>query len=270
LSKLLKFKEWVALPEAARHLSNSFGEEVSEADVLRFALGGHLTISVLFMDPNPAVCGTMVTVDDPSECFDPENIGDHDTREEQVERSRKILIDHRDNLALEVEAHSHIEGVWDLLMRGGERYYVEDKHQKLIDGPPVYPFYLDQGIYVVRQDVGTCRVPPELPDGGIPNDSFLVVRTSELEKFVKRISSLDPQRRIEEPAAAVENAKLRKRIEAVLDYAQNRCPRGLAKLKMAKHIIKQHKNQDFSESALRQILSGRYEPMRRLGLDGLD
>ena len=39
---------------------------------------------------------------------------------------------------------------------------------------------------------------------------------------------------------------------------------------MAEHIKQQRKNQNFELSALKQILSGRYPPMRRLGLDGLD
>jgi hypothetical protein len=38
---------------------------------------------------------------------------------------------------------------------------------------------------------------------------------------------------------------------------------------MAAQIMKQHKNQGFSESTLRQILSGRYRPMKRLGIEGL-
>jgi hypothetical protein len=41
-SKLLSLKKWLTVPEAARHLSNIFEEEVSESDVLRIALEGHL------------------------------------------------------------------------------------------------------------------------------------------------------------------------------------------------------------------------------------
>jgi hypothetical protein len=38
LKKLMKFKTWLTVPDAARHLSILFGEDVTEADVLRFAL----------------------------------------------------------------------------------------------------------------------------------------------------------------------------------------------------------------------------------------
>ena len=77
-------------------------------------------------------------------------------------------------------------------MRGGERYYVENQYHKLMDGPGVYPFSLEQGIYLVKQpgDV-VCRLRPELPDGGIPNDSFLVVRTAALQELETRISDLE-------------------------------------------------------------------------------
>jgi len=42
-SRLLKLKEWLLVPEAAKYLSMLFNEEVKETDVLRLALGKHLT-----------------------------------------------------------------------------------------------------------------------------------------------------------------------------------------------------------------------------------
>ena len=57
MKKLLKLKEWLAVSDAAKHLSILFGEEVVEADVLRLALDGHLTLSVLFVNGASARCG---------------------------------------------------------------------------------------------------------------------------------------------------------------------------------------------------------------------
>jgi hypothetical protein len=34
-SKLLKLKEWVTVPEAAKHLSGILNEEVTKADILK-------------------------------------------------------------------------------------------------------------------------------------------------------------------------------------------------------------------------------------------
>ena len=44
MQKLLNLKEWLTIADAARHLSILFGEDVSEPDVLRLALDGHLTL----------------------------------------------------------------------------------------------------------------------------------------------------------------------------------------------------------------------------------
>ena len=53
MKKLLKLREWLTVPEAAGHLSILFGEDVTEADVLRLALDGHLTLSVNFVNIMP-------------------------------------------------------------------------------------------------------------------------------------------------------------------------------------------------------------------------
>ena len=50
LKKLISFKPWLSLPDAARHLSILFGEDVSEAHVLRLGLDRHLTLSVDFVN----------------------------------------------------------------------------------------------------------------------------------------------------------------------------------------------------------------------------
>src|SRR5216683_1880947 len=49
IKKLLNLKQWLTIADAARHLGILFGEDVSEADVLRLALDGHLTLSVYFV-----------------------------------------------------------------------------------------------------------------------------------------------------------------------------------------------------------------------------
>lgn len=49
-SKLFNLKEWLTIPETAKHLSIIFGEEVNEADVLRLGLDRHLKLSVNFVN----------------------------------------------------------------------------------------------------------------------------------------------------------------------------------------------------------------------------
>ncbi len=49
MSKPLKLKEWLTVKDTAKRLSISVGEDVTEADILRLALDGHLTLSVYFV-----------------------------------------------------------------------------------------------------------------------------------------------------------------------------------------------------------------------------
>ena len=51
MSKLFGLKEWLTLPEAARRLTDTFEEQVTDADVLRFVLDGRLKLSVLSVSP---------------------------------------------------------------------------------------------------------------------------------------------------------------------------------------------------------------------------
>ena len=60
MKKLFKLKKWLTVPETARHLSIVFGEEVSEADVLRFTLDRHLKLSVNFVNHAKGMFGNVV------------------------------------------------------------------------------------------------------------------------------------------------------------------------------------------------------------------
>ena len=56
-SKLFKLKKWLKIPEAAKHLSVMFDEEVTEADVLMLGLDRHLKLSVNFVNHTRAKRG---------------------------------------------------------------------------------------------------------------------------------------------------------------------------------------------------------------------
>ena len=64
MSKLFKLREWLTIPEAAKRMSISFGEEVTEADVFRLALDGHLRLSVNFVNHAKARCGKPTAIED--------------------------------------------------------------------------------------------------------------------------------------------------------------------------------------------------------------
>ena len=61
MGKLFNLKEWLTVTDAARHLAIVFGEDVTEADVLRLALDGRLRLSVYFVNHATARCGKVVT-----------------------------------------------------------------------------------------------------------------------------------------------------------------------------------------------------------------
>src|SRR5215472_4776769 len=64
MRKLFNLKYWLTLPDAARHLSMLLGEDVNEADVLRLALDGHLTLSVNFVNYTMGRCGRVISSGD--------------------------------------------------------------------------------------------------------------------------------------------------------------------------------------------------------------
>ena len=54
---LYKLREWLTVPDAAAHLSIVFGEEVTEADVMRLGLDGHLTLSISLVNLTDGLLG---------------------------------------------------------------------------------------------------------------------------------------------------------------------------------------------------------------------
>ena len=107
LKKLLKLKDWLTVPETARHLSILFGEDVTEAHVLRFALDGYLALSVRFVNIIPVRYGMIFTP--------------HAERMEipSPEGNKVIEPPHIGGLSGVVSWEKdvkYIDGIWDLLM----------------------------------------------------------------------------------------------------------------------------------------------------------
>lgn len=214
MSKLFNLKKWLTVGDAARHLSIVFGEEVSEADVLRLALDGHLKLSVNFVNKAKAKCGKVVGYDDaewgeiPAELAATlPNIPD-EAKGKPLPYMKSLNIDRERFLNLGDDVTT-IDGVWDLPMIGNERLDVEHEYQNLTGGPAVTLQGLD-GAFVEGQDGQLCQLqdsfePREIetpqgtkkvegsyyPAGGLPRDSVLVVRVGALIDLQERISSED-------------------------------------------------------------------------------
>jgi hypothetical protein len=137
MSKLLTLKEWLTVKDAAKRLSISTGEKIKEADVLRLALDGHLTLSVYFVNHangRPArieTLGIQHVSNAPSFYqYGPPN---YVTIEGELLPNKKEVLIYEGEMA----KPQTLEGVWDLLMLGGEKLDVENLFQAMTGGPEV-------------------------------------------------------------------------------------------------------------------------------------
>lgn len=169
MSKLFKLKEWLTLADAARHLSIVFGEQVTEADLLRLGLDGRLRLSVHFVNKARGRCAKPVGHEGVMWAELPPlpglrgygNSGDGDAKPHRYRTSIDLDGERFLNLGEEV---NHLEGVWDLLMRGGERLDVEHAYQQMTGGPAVTLQNLD-GAFVERRDIGlVCQLQESYDD----------------------------------------------------------------------------------------------------------
>jgi hypothetical protein len=191
MSKLLNLKEWVAVPEAARHLSAALDEVVTEADVLRLALNGQLRLSVYFVNGAKACRGEVVAYEDTKWIeFPVEPFESGETKPLML--SKDIGEGRFLNLSEEV---ARISGVFDLPMIGAEKLDVEHKYQMLTDGPAVTLMCLagtfvegDTGLmYQLQEPLGKNK--PYYPIGCLPDDAVLVVKTAALRQFEEKINN---------------------------------------------------------------------------------
>jgi len=184
MRSLLSLKEWLTLEEAADHLSTVFRETVSVADLYRFALGGHLTLSVHFVNHARARLGRKVRIRDAGFRILPAlevregkercvRVGisaeawpeyeawiASDSKHAAIlvadePRQKMVLLNGNQVSATECIQHdlevSTIDGVWDLPMIGAERLDIEHALQQEVGGPSVELIHLD-GAYVANSE----------------------------------------------------------------------------------------------------------------------
>ncbi|MGE5470075.1 MAG: hypothetical protein ACM3X0_04695, partial [Bacteroidota bacterium] len=112
MSKLLKLKEWLTVPEAATRLSGIFEEQVTEADVLRLALDKKLTLSIRFRDDIVIRPCKFVQHHEGSLEEAVETVSDFSTKEGRPINCKKLEID--DDQCLVFDGEMAIsDGVWE-------------------------------------------------------------------------------------------------------------------------------------------------------------
>lgn len=220
MSKLFSLKEWLTIADAARYLSVLFGEEVTEADVLRLGLDGRFRLSVYFVNRSRARCGKVITWDETNWLLLPKDdfIGDQQKQqiipgitnkcrpkppkleelyaelcesdqEKYYPLMREMIIDDERFLALSDDV-TILEGVWDLPMIGNERPDIESRYQFLTCGPSVASGGLLAGVFVEGIDGQICHLQAKhYPAIELPKDAVIVVRTEALRDFEQTLNS---------------------------------------------------------------------------------
>ncbi len=211
MKKLFKLKEWLSVTDAARHLTIAFGEEVTEADVLRLALDGHLKLSVNFVNHAKAKRGQIVSWEETEWLFVPPLIKTSTKDKDQEEKSdnrRKVPpklrelwerapIDEREEWmpilrSIDIDGQRFLNmsddiitltGVWDLAMVGNEKLDIEHTYQKFIGGPAVTLQNID-GVFVYKSDKEMYQLQEDYDDNQYKSGS-----TAQLECMKQEIAN---------------------------------------------------------------------------------
>ncbi len=229
-NKLFKLKEWLTVPEAARHLSIFFGEEVNEGDVLRLALDGHLKLSVNFPNHVYAKSGDIVSIEDATystlsvDFIKKVNPNLKDRQDVKPVKIMTSLILDNERLLNMSDSVTMLRGVYDLLMVGYEVQWVENTYHELTGNPIVFvgmesefainhlegSFVQDENgqIYQIQVDFPGMdldetnlatnlfhqKQSPDCIPGNFRNDSVLVVRTQALIDLQERLSQEESEK----------------------------------------------------------------------------
>jgi len=202
MGKLFNLKEWLTVREAAQHLSIVFGEEVSEADVLRLALEGHLKLSVNFVNYAYAKRGKIVCNSEtaflaainagnltdalgwrtvPAEIMRPDT-GVPDEQKGKPATYLSSLKLYNDRYLSLSSGVTSISGIWDLPMLGGERLDVEHAYQLMTGGPKITLVNMD-GSFVERSGGEMYQLQESFDDDECQSGS-----NAQLEKLKQRIA----------------------------------------------------------------------------------
>jgi hypothetical protein len=202
MGKLFNLKEWLTLADTARHLAIVFGEDVTEADVLRLALDGHLRLSVDFVNHATARCGKVARYTEPElvAAIESGTLPDDlkwvklpkdlaaavrgESGGEEVTHLMSLRIDDDRYLTLGDDITT-LRGVWDLPMIGGEQLDIEHQYQMLTGGPSVTLETLD-GAFVEGRDGEICQLQEDFDD-----NEYQAGSSAQLEKLKQHIALND-------------------------------------------------------------------------------
>lgn len=231
MSKLLRLKEWVTLPEAARYLAIAFGEDVTESDVLQLAINERLRLSIRFVNKVKAYRGKVIASEfaakkemSPKVMAALEEMMQISDKSFKYDKPPVVLCGHQLNGNKVFERDGDcvwIDGIYDLTLLADDAKGIEDRYQLATGGPRVNPTWFP--IIVLEDDDGavfSCH--SEDSDGDpcpdpVPDDGVLVVRYRALSNLVQSIACASGNS--EKPLATTERNTLLTIIAALCDYS---------------------------------------------------
>lgn len=156
MNKLWEQREWLTSGEAARYLSSKMGSSVSQADVFRLAIEGHLALSVQLPASVEATC--------------------------------------QEGVGTKHRARKRIDGLWELVMQGAGRLEAESIYRSLrglpyvhVDGSTGASVTRDGVVYQLPPDPGVATGIAPRRASALPSSSLIVVRMEALTAFVAKI-----------------------------------------------------------------------------------
>lgn len=185
VSKLFQLKEWLTIKEAAQHLSGVFSEPVSEADVLRFALNRHLTLSVNIVNGAYGRRGRITLVEDAKRVAIEKAKADGFAKFSESIADAAVggcMIDDKRVLDLEPDVVG-LGGVYDLPLIGAEQLDIEHKYQLLTGGPAI-TLEDYEGAFVQQDEFTLYQLQESFDDNEFHSGS-----SAELERLKARIKS---------------------------------------------------------------------------------
>jgi hypothetical protein len=196
MKKLHKVRELLTLPEAAHRLAGRLQEEVTEEDVLRLALEGHLTLSVKFLKPARGRLGRVVSEAEATRSVTDEvfiyglSEVPHAARGSGSPLVVKVDADRYLKLMGEI---STIDGIWDLPLVGNERVEIERRIRRLTGKPDISPDSAE-GFFLHRESGEACQLfeslrGHDIPADRLPGECELMIRTGALRECVARIEA---------------------------------------------------------------------------------
>ncbi len=201
MSKLFKLKEWVTVPDAAKRLSITLSEEVTEADIFNFALNGHLKLSgQLVNEAYGRQCVAIKVEEIEWNEIQIQNLSGGNSII-KIPKGGRVWQDESGCFQVQKNVVELNGGIWDVPLIGGERIDVEFAFHQLTDGHEVTAVSLDgvflaskngdlfeiQSRHTLTKEEGLKR--PFLhaenfhSAGGLPDDFVFGVRTDALIEF---------------------------------------------------------------------------------------